>query len=389
MGSRAELGNPELKRAILLRIEERGRVTFREFMDLCLYHPTSGYYSSNREKIGKRGDYYTSPCVHPLFGGMIAKQIHQMWVLMGRKSRFHILEFGAGKGLLCHDILCFLRQERADFFQCLSYGIVEPSPFLRREAENLLLGEGFGEKVQWIVPREVESGDFHVEGCILSNELIDSFPVHVVTRRDGHLWEIYVTYADGAFREEIGNPSTGALEEYFEKLNIVLDDGHRAEVNLMALDWMEVVGRILRRGFVVTIDYGHEAEILYSPHRRSGTLLCYYAHTWNDNPYERIGVQDITSHVDFTSLAKRGEEMGLGTTGLTSQYRFLINLGFLKEAQRGLGEDQSSLEVIRDRLAMKTLILPDGGMGDVFKVLIQHKGMGNPQLDGLRALETY
>ena len=389
MGSRPELGNPELRRAILHRIEERGRVTFREFMDLCLYHPKYGYYSSNREKIGKRGDYYTSPCVHPIFGGMIAKQIHQMWVLMGRRSRFHIVEFGAGKGLLCHDILCSLRQERPDFFQCLSYGMVEPSPFLRSEAENLLLGEGFGEKVQWIVPQEVESGDFRVEGCILSNELIDSFPVHMVTRRDGHLREIYVTYGDGGFREEIGNPSTGEFEEYFEKLGIVLDDGQRAEVNLMALDWMEVVSRILRRGFVVTIDYGHEAEILYSPHRRSGTLLCYYAHTWNDNPYERIGLQDITSHVDFTSLTKRGEEMGLRTTGLTTQYRFLINLGFLEEAQSMLGEDQSSIEGIKNRLALKTLILPDGGMGDVFKVLIQHKGIDNPQLDGLRAMETY
>jgi SAM-dependent MidA family methyltransferase len=117
----------------------------------------------------------------------------------------------------------------------------------------------------------------------------------------------------------------------------------------------------------------------------NGTLLCYYGHTWHDNPYERIGLQDITSHVDFTSLTIKGREIGLQRVGLTTQYRFLIGLGFLEEAQRIMGEDQSSLEGIRNRLAMKTLILPDGGMGDVFKVLIQHKGLGgNPQLDGLR-----
>jgi SAM-dependent MidA family methyltransferase len=155
----------------------------------------------------------------------------------------------------------------------------------------------------------------------------------------------------------------------------------------MALDWMEMVGRILTEGFVITIDYGHEAEILYSPLRRNGTLLCYYRHTWSDNPYERVGLQDITSHVDFTSLMNKGEEMGLRKVGFTTQYRFLIGLGLLEEAQRFMGENETSLEWIKSRLAIKTLILPDGGMGDVFKVLIQEKGLDNPQLDGLRDME--
>lgn len=353
-------------------------------MDLCLYHPLYGYYRSHGEKIGKRGDYYTNPCVHPMFGGMLAKQIHQMWDLMGRNPDFRIVEFGSGKGLLCHDILCYLRERKPDFFRCVSYQMVETSPFFRREGENLLSGVGLGEKVQWIGPRELERENFRVRGCILSNELIDSFPVHVVTFRGGCLREIYVALQDGGFREELGNLSSNELEGYFERLGIVLDEGQRAEVNLMALEWMEMVGRILTEGFVITIDYGHEAEILYSPLRGNGTLLCYYRHSWYENPYERIGLQDITSHVDFTSLMRKGEEVGLRSTGLTAQYKFLINLGFLEEAQKGLGEEQDSLEGIRNRLAMKTLILPDGGMGDVFKVLIQHKGIDNPQIDGLR-----
>jgi SAM-dependent MidA family methyltransferase len=230
----------------------------------------------------------------------------------------------------------------------------------------------------------LEPDHFRVHGCILSNELVDSFPVHVVTLRDGRLREIYVASEDGGFREEFGDLSSNELEGYFEGLGIVLDEGQRAEVNLMALEWMEMVGRILTEGFVITIDYGHEVEILYSPLRGNGTLLCYYRHSWHENPYERIGLQDITSHVDFTSLMRKGEEVGLRSTGLTTQYRFLISLGFLEEAQKRLGKDQGSLEGMRDRLAMKTLIFPDGGMGDVFKVLIQHKGIDNPQLDGLR-----
>ncbi len=389
MKPKREPENRRLKKAIIHQIRQRGRITFREFMNLCLYHPLYGYYCSNREKIGKGGDYYTNPCVHPIFGQMIAKQIHQMWALMGEKSGFRIVEFGSGKGLLCHDILRYLRKEKPDFFESLSYRMVETSPFSRREGENLLLGNGFGEKVQWVTTKELESENSRVQGCILSNELIDSFPVHLVTLREGYLREIYVTHGDGGFREEIGELSSDKLGNYFEELGVFLDEGQRAEVNLMALDWMEMVSRILIKGFVITIDYGHEAENLYSPVRRNGTLLCYHGHTWNDNPYERIGLQDITSHVDFTSLMTKGREMRVRRTGFTTQYRFLIGLGFLKELERLSGENESSLEGIRNRLAMKTLILPDGGMGDVFKVLIQHKGLDNPQLDGLRDMEAF
>jgi len=389
MKPKSEPENRRLKRAIIHRIQERGRITFREFMNLCLYHPLYGYYCSNREKIGKGGDYYTSPCVHPIFGQMIAKQTHQMWALMGETSGFRIVEFGSGKGLLCHDILRYLRKENPDFFESLSYQMVETSPFFRREGENLLLENGFGEKVQWVTPKELESENSRVHGCILTNELIDSFPVHLVTLREGHLREIYVTHKDGGFREETGVLSSDKFGNYFEELGVVLDEGQRAEVNLMALDWMEMVSRVLIKGFVITIDYGHEAENLYSPFRRNGTLLCYHGHTWNDNPYERIGLQDITSHVDFTSLMTKGGEMGLRTTGFTTQYRFLLGLGFLKEAQSIVRDDLSPLEGIRNRLSMKTLILPNGGMGDVFKVLIQHKGLDNPQLDGLRDMGTF
>jgi SAM-dependent MidA family methyltransferase len=389
MKARGKSENRRLRRAILHRIRRMGRITFREFMDLSLYHPQYGYYCSNEEKIGKEGDYYTSPCVHPIFGRMIARQIHQMWVLMGRRAHFRVVEFGSGKGLLCYDILTYLREEEPDFYESLSYEMVETSLFFRREGEALLWGNRFKEKVQWVNPRELEFGNSRVQGCILSNELIDSFPVHVVTLKDGHLREVYVAAEDGEFREELGAPSSDELEGYFQKLGIALDEGQRAEVNLSALQWMEMVGRILTEGFVITIDYGHEAAILYSPLRRNGTLLCYYRHTWNDNPYERIGLQDITSHVDFTSLMNKGEAMGLRRTGLTTQSWFLINLGFLEEAQRVLGENQSSLDGIRNRLAMKTLILPDGGMGDTFKVLIQHKGIDEPQLDGLRDLGVF
>ncbi len=376
--------NRRLKRAIIHRIRQRGMITFRDFMDLCLYHPSYGYYCSAGAKVGKGGDYYTSPCVHPIFGWLIAKQIHQMWRLMGAGPGFRILEFGSGRGYLCHDILSYLRREASDFFGNLSYYMVETNSFFRSEGEKLLRGKGFSEKVRWVTPREITAEDFRVQGCILSNELIDSFPVHRVTLRNGRLREIYVTQGNDEFQEEVGPLSSIRLEDYFGKLGIVLEEGQRAEVNLMALDWMELIGRILTKGFIVTIDYGYESDVLYSSFRMNGTLLCYYRHTWNDNPYERIGLQDITAHVDFTSLTRKGEEVGLRRVGLTNQYHFLMGLGFMEEAQRIMNGGRDSLGEIKERLSMKALIIPDGGMGDVFKVLIQSKGVDNPQLDGFR-----
>jgi SAM-dependent MidA family methyltransferase len=168
-------------------------------------------------------------------------------------------------------------------------------------------------------------------------------------------------------------------------MEITLQEGQKAEVNLQALDWMERVGRCLKNGFVLTIDYGCLAEELYAPYRREGTLLCYYQHQTSFNPYERLGEQDITSHVNFTSLIKKGEEVGLHFTGLVSQYRFLIGLGIFQEMEsleRGLSE----IDGLRLRLSLKHLIEPEAGMGEIFKVLIQHKGIEEPQLDGLKDL---
>jgi SAM-dependent MidA family methyltransferase len=156
-------------------------------------------------------------------------------------------------------------------------------------------------------------------------------------------------------------------------------------VNLKALDWVEKVARCLKTGFVLTIDYGYLAKELYGPHRREGTLLCYYQHRTSGNPYERLGEQDITSHVNFSSLIQKGEEVGLHLTGLVPQYQFLLALGLLQEME-SLGRDMSEMDALRLRLSLKHLIEPEMGMGEVFKVLIQHKGMDQPQLDGLRDL---
>jgi SAM-dependent MidA family methyltransferase len=199
-----------------------------------------------------------------------------------------------------------------------------------------------------------------------------------VVVEDNCLKEIYVTIKDDKFCEVIDDLSDPVLEDYFAKSKINLIEGQRAEVNLKALDWMKNIPHYLNRGFVITIDYGHLAEDLYSEQRYRGTLMCYYEHTTSENPYERVGSQDITSHVNFSSLMEAGSRCGLSTTGFTRQSRFLIALGILDKMNKVQGD-------IGKLLTIKNLFLP-GGMGDVFKVLIQHKGIDNPELIGLRSM---
>ncbi len=363
----------DLRKEISNLIHKRGKITFADYMDLVLYHPEYGYYTSGKEKIGKKGDYYTSSDVHSVFGELIARQLEQMWRLLG-SSKFTVVEIGAGKGWLCHDILNCIRNEYSEFFEKIDYNIVEISQNLIERQSNTL--KGLEKKVSWESFSEDGFSFNPIEGCFLSNEFVDSLPVHQVIVENSCLKEIYVTTKDNLFCEEIDELSTPELENYFKELKINLKEGQRAEVNLKVLDWVKNISCYLNRGFVITIDYGHLAEDLYSEERYRGTLICYYEHTTSENPYERVGNQDITSHVNFSSILEEGARFGLNTTGFVRQSNYLIALGILNK-MNDVQDDISKL------LTMKNLFLP-GGMGDVFKVLIQHKGVDNPELIGLR-----
>ena len=375
--------NKELVRIILDRISARGRIPFAEFMDLALYHPREGYYQSFPEKIGPGGDYYTSPHIHPVFGALISRQLHQMWEILGHPSPFTIAEMGAGKGLLCSDILGDCRNQRPDFYHDLIYVIAEISPVLQDKQKFFLAPFEAEGKVEWALPDTLLDGTRPFTGCFLSNELIDAFPVHLVQEMEGRLGEIYVTSRDGFLREILGPPSTPLIEGYLRLYGSMPEEGQRVEVNLKALEWVEGVNRALRRGFVLTIDYGYEASELYHPERKDGTLLCYFRHTTSSNPYWRIGRQDITAHVNFTALIRKGEALGLKKAGYTEQYKFLLSLGLLQELE-GLEKTSarsSGPAFWKNKLAMRNFVIP-GGMGTLFKVLAQSKGLEETSLLG-------
>ncbi|HTN44378.1 MAG TPA: SAM-dependent methyltransferase [Nitrospiria bacterium] len=368
-------GRAPLIHKIQEEIRQKGRMTFARFMERALYDPEEGYYTSSGERIGLGGDYYTSPEVHPIFGRLLAKQIRQMETLLPGPGPFTILEMGAGKGLLARDILAGLKTDAPEDFRRFRYAVIERSPAMAARQKALLAFSDLASPVRWYSDiEEVQAGGSLV-GCVLSNELVDAFPVHrVVATKDG-LDEIYVDVDGDRFVETREVPSTPDLEAYFKRLKIRLAEGQRAEVNLEAARWIREVGKALDLGFVITIDYGYPASELFAPHRKKGSLLCYYRHTVNDDPYARIGEQDITAHVDFTGLARAGAEAGLSVTGFTNQLNFLMSLGIAREMERFDPESPEMLSVKR--------LLARESMGGVFKVLIQHKGLTPPPLEGL------
>jgi len=367
--------SPELKRLIGDLIEQQGPISFARYMDLCLYHPQYGYYTSERTRIGKQGDFFTSSSVHALFGRLIARQIAQFRQLTGGGG-FTLVEQGAGEGYLALDILDTLAEEFPQFYAQLSYRIVEVSETHRRNQQQRLARHLSAGKVDWCHFDQLTP----FRGCFVSNELIDAFPVHLVTRQDGELREIKVGLEEGQLVETLGELSDARLEDYFVLCDTPLVDGNRTEVNLAAIDWITQVGKLVEQGAVLTIDYGYPAAELLAPWRRNGTLLCYYRHQSHENPYQHLGYQDITAHVNFTLLETLGRHVGLKTLYLGEQYRFLLGLGFIEELLRLQAQETNPQRAQALRMTLKNLILPDGGMGGNFKVLIQGKGLANAEL---------
>ncbi|WP_013320300.1 class I SAM-dependent methyltransferase [Gloeothece verrucosa] len=352
------------------------RISFSEYMQLVLYHPQFGYYSSEKAKIGKSGDYFTSSSLGPDFGELLAKQFIEMWEILGQPSHFILLEMGAGLGLLASDILNYFRKTAPDLLEKLEYQIIEQSlDLIARQKEQLQSELAQGIKIEWKTWQDI--ADESIIGCAFSNELVDAFPVHRLAIQGGELKEIYVTYSDNQFQEIIDKP-TQDFNQYFQLVGVELPsdayrEGYQTEVNTAALSWLETLSKKLKRGYLLTIDYGYPAHKYYHPQRYRGTLNCYYKHHHHHDPYINIGLQDITTHIDFTALERQGELCGLEKLGSTKQGMFLMSLG-LGDRLAELSSGQYNFgEVIQRRDALHQLIDPSGLGG--FGVLIQCKGL--------------
>jgi SAM-dependent MidA family methyltransferase len=307
---------------------------------------------------------------------MVGRQLREMWEVMGKPGRFQVVEAGAGSGRLCDDLLRWASRAAPAFAGAIDYVLVERSAAMVARQKRLLADDRLSDSVRW-----TETLPEDVEGCILSNELLDAMPVHLVTVVEGELREVFVCLDGESLREELRDPSSGEISQYFGRLGLMPGEGNRAEVNLEALNWMREAAQRLRIGFLLTFDYGYVAEELYAPWRSQGTLLCFYRHNPSNDPYVRIGRQDMTAHVDFATLRRTAEEGGLTTLGLTTQSQFLERLGIMEAlTPPGKAETDAEEYVARRRAVME--LLDPGGLGRI-KVLVQTKGHEAARLAGL------
>lgn len=362
----------ELERVIIERIRREGPITFEAFMDTALYHRRFGYYMSDRPVIGPEGDYYTSTHLHPLFGWLLAVQIEEMRTLMGEPEGFTIVEIGAGRGYMAEGIIS--RIEERFGWKGWRYVIVERNPHMWRRQEALL--GRHGDLIRWCASLS-ELGRF--SGCVITNEVVDSFPVHLIESSGDGFSEIYVSVEDGGFREVRGELSRPELTDYIRRYRVPSVRGYRTEVNLRAGDFLGEVVDHLEEGFMITIDYGYASWEYYAEERGRGTLLCYHRHTCRDDPYRDVGEQDITAHVNFSALRDWAEARGVQTVGYCPQGTFLVSLGMDEIISERLQVDPGFRA---DLPKIKGLLF---GMGETHKVLVQYKGRGGvPELRGFR-----
>lgn len=354
------------------RIQSDGPITFRDFMDAALYHPRHGYYRARAGVTSRGGDYVTSPEVHPIFGTLVARQLHELWRAMDAPARFDIVEQGAGRGLLARDIVRAAANDAA-FVTALRYTIVEPSALLRDEQQRTVEDAGIAEgAVTWR-----DDLPDSIEGVVLTNELLDAFPVHRVVRHGDELLEVYVAHDGTRFHDELRPLSDPAIAAYFGALGLLPGDGCYAEVNLAGPAWLRDVASRLTRGYVLTFDYGYEAAPLYAPWRRDGTLLCFAGQSASSDPYQRIGKQDITASIDFTTLRAAGEAAGLRTIATTDQSSFLVRLGI----GEGVAEASGEMEEYFARRSVVMALIDPARLGRV-TVLLQAKDVPDAPLTG-------
>ncbi|MEO8852502.1 MAG: SAM-dependent methyltransferase [Ginsengibacter sp.] len=356
----------QLAEIIINKIKKEGPISFRDYMEMALYYPSTGYYNSATNKISKEGDYYTSPVLSSFFGEMIGKQMEEMWILLG-KIPFTIVEYGAGTGALCSGIIEYLKNN-FELFENLTYVIIEKSESMRKAQEKR-----FNHKVKWFNSIE-EAGP--INGCILSNEVLDNFAVHKVMMKE-ELMEVFLDHEKDFI--EILKPAGEKLKNYLLEQQIVLPKNYTTEINLQAIEWIKEIAENLNTGFVFTIDYGFEANELYSEKRNSGTLLCYKGHEINTDFYSNTGLQDITAHVNFSVLSHWGKKYGLDCIGFTTQANFLRSMGLMNYLRKLEKEDSD--ESKNSISQINKLIL---SMGNKFKLLVQKKEVSQKFLTGLQ-----
>lgn len=352
------------------RIKLAGPISFRDWMEAALYDPQEGYYQrADRVRWGREGDYRTSPEKSVLFAATLARYFARLYEELGSPNEWSIVESGAGAGHFGEIVLETLQARFPRVFSATRYFLDEISSDSSVEAEERLAK--FGRQAQ--ISRLTDLVDLN-QGIIFANELIDAFPIHRVTVREGKLCEFFVDVSGSEnFEWRIGPPSTRRLIDYCKRVGVRLVEGQIAEVNLEVEDWLRNARGRLGQGYLITVDYGLEASELHSwPEAQGGRLRAYYRHQFVNNLLTRPGEYDITTTIDWTFVKSIAKELGMEVVKFERQDRFLLNAGLLEELEERVSEAKDQGEKLRLRTTARDMILP-GGMATSFQVLVLGK----------------
>ena len=351
-----------------------GWIPFDQFMNLALYAPGAGYYSGGATKLGSAGDFVTAPEVSSLFGRTLAQQVIQ---ISGQVKNADILEFGAGSGKLALDLLFEL--EKLNYLP-EKYFILEVSAELRQRQQSLFANKAphLVHLIEWL-----EQLPTQFNGTILANEVLDAMPVHIVTWHNNELFERGVTWQNNKFEWQERLIQNTELHNIASQLTSQINPDNNlthfyvSEINLAANHFMRSLASALQQGVILLIDYGFGRSEYYHPQRNQGTLMCHYRHHVHDDPFYLPGLQDITSHVDFSAITEATENTELMLLGYTTQAYFLINCGITEILAQTSAEDIN--HYLPQANQLQKLISP-AEMGELFKVIAFGKNFSKPLL---------
>lgn len=344
-----------------------GWIAFARYMELALYAPGLGYYAAGATKFGAAGDFVTAPEMTPLFATALAVQVA---AILDASSRREIVELGAGSGRLAADLLAALAARGASPAR---YAILEPSPDLR-ERQRVTIARDAAQhvaRVEWIAALPPA-----IDGAVVANEVLDAVPPQLVARHGGIVFERGVgaaTGADGAAAFAWEDRPADARVEALAAARFPEGCDYLSEINPAAEALVQTIGRRLRSGAMLLIDYGFPAAEYYHPQRSSGTVMCHYRHRAHTDPFSWPGLTDVTAHVDFSAIAAAGARAGLQVAGFAPQAAFLLGCGILGElAAVGTPE---SVAYVKAAAPVQKLLSP-AEMGELFKVLALAKSDG-------------
>jgi SAM-dependent MidA family methyltransferase len=408
-----------LRQQIEQEIRQRGPIPFSRYMQLCLYHPSHGYYSANAAQFGKAGDFYTSSDVHPVFGRLLARQFNEIWQAFDRPTAIEILELGPGRGLFARDVLDWSRNQFPDFFAALTYTLQESSLALRVELqetlrEHLDSGRSHVGTAAPSCPVESSSADAPVWGrasspvwgrasspvqaehssasvgvdralapdtplIVFANEFFDALPFEILSPQG----KLHLAFDDNRLRETWLPPLPEELA-FLDHYGVHPEKEERIEVPLQSQHWMNKIARSIEQGVLVVIDYGYTRnQQLAGRHR--GTLMAYRQHSSSPDPYQTPGEQDLTAHVNFTALAAACEQEGMHVEKLRTQAQFLMGLGESTQFADAFEGCRNPQDRAKTALQLKHLVTPLG-MGETFQVMIASREIAREKVAALSGL---